>query len=308
MSIVAAGTWLWIAVAPQTYARAAFDTRLRVTAMDVGQGDAFLVTFPDGQTLLVDAGGVSTGGDFDIGDRVLGPALRARGLGRVDYVAVTHGDPDHIGGAAAVVRDFAPREVWVGVPVARHAPEAILQAAVGERRSGWRWLQRGDRMRLGDVELRVHHPPQPDWERQRVRNDDSLVIEVRYGRVSLLLTGDISRAVESGLADAMDLLPTVVLKSPHHGSSTSSSMPFLLRLRPAVVLVSAGRGNPYGHPTRDVLARYAAVGAQVFRTDRDGQIELITDGESLEVKTFTGLRWRGRGPERPAPSDDHDHD
>ncbi len=308
LSVVVAGTWLWIAVAPQTYARAAFDTRLRVTAMDVGQGDAFLVTFPDGQTLLVDAGGVSTGGDFDIGDRVLGPALRARGLGRVDYVAVTHGDPDHIGGAAAVVRDFAPREVWVGVPVARHAPEAILQAAVGERRSGWRWLQRGDRMRLGEVELRVHHPPQPDWERQRVRNDDSLVIEVRYGRVSLLLTGDISRAVESGLADAMDLLPTVVLKSPHHGSSTSSSMPFLLRLRPAVVLVSAGRGNPYGHPTRDVLARYAAVGAQVFRTDRDGQIELITDGESLEVKTFTGLRWRGRGPERPAPSDDHDHD
>ena len=160
-------------------ARAVFGSRLRVTAMDVGQGDAFLVTFPDGQTLLVDAGGVSTRGDFDIGDRVLGPALRARGLGRVDYVAVTHGDPDHIGGAAAVVRDFAPREVWVGVPVAGHQAEAVLQAAARDRRSGWRWLQRGDRMQIGEVELRVHHPSPPDWERQRVRNDDSLVIEVR---------------------------------------------------------------------------------------------------------------------------------
>ena len=158
LGLVAASLWLWIALAPPTYARAVFDSRLRVTAMDVGQGDAFLVTCPDGQTLLVDAGGVSTRGDFDIGDRVLGPALRARGLGRVDYVAVTHGDPDHIGGAAAVVRDFAPREVWVGVPVAGHEAEAVLQAAARDRRSGWRWLQRGDRMQIGEVELRVHHP------------------------------------------------------------------------------------------------------------------------------------------------------
>ncbi len=300
--VVAAVLWLWMAVAPQTYARAAFDPHLRVTAMDVGQGDAVLVTCPDGQTLLVDAGGVTTRGDFDIGDRVLGPALRARGLGRVDYVAVTHGDPDHIGGALSVVRDFTPREVWVGVPVAGREAESMLQAAARERRSGWRWLQRGDRMRIGGVELRVHHPPLPDWERQRVRNDDSLVIELRYGEVSVLLTGDVSRAVESGLVEAMDLLPTVVLKSPHHGSSTSSSMPFLLRLRPAAVLVSAGRGNLYGHPTRDVLSRYAAVGAPVFRTDRDGQIELVTDGESLEVTTFTGVRWRPRGLARPVRS------
>jgi competence protein ComEC len=218
----------------------------------------------------------------------------------VDYVAVTHGDPDHIGGAAAVVRDFAPREVWVGVPVAGHDAERVLQEAARGRRSGWRWLQRGDRMQLGEVELRVHHPPPADWERQRVRNDDSLVIEVRYGQVSLVLTGDISRVVEAGLAGSMDLLPVVVLKSPHHGSNTSSSMPFLLRLRPAAVLVSAGRGNPYGHPTGDVLARYAAVGAHVFRTDRDGQIELATDGQSLEVATFTGLRWRARRSDPPA--------
>ena len=290
----AAGLWLWIAVAPHTYARPMFDTRMRVIAMDVGQGDAFLVTCPDGQTLLVDAGGVSTRGDFDIGDRILGPALRARGLGRVDYVAVTHGDPDHIGGAAAVVRDFGPSEVWMGVSVAGHEPEAMLAAAARAGRSSLRWLQRGDRMRIGGVELRVHHPPLPDWERQRVRNDDSLVLELRYGRVSVLLTGDISRAVEAGLVDTMDLLPVVVLKAAHHGSATSSSMPFLQHLRPAAVLVSAGRGNLYGHPTPEVLARYGAVGAQVFRTDRDGQVELVTDGESLDVTTFTGLRWRSR--------------
>ena len=76
--------------------------------MDVGQGDAMLVTLPNGRTLMVDTGGVSLHGEFDIGDRVLGPALRARGIGRLDYLAVTHGDPDHIGGAMSLVRDFAP--------------------------------------------------------------------------------------------------------------------------------------------------------------------------------------------------------
>lgn len=284
--------WTWMAAAPQTLARAAVDTRLRVTTMDVGQGDALLVTFPDGRTLVVDTGGVSPRGEFDIGDRVLGPALRARGMGRLDYLAITHGDPDHIGGAASLVRDFAPGEVWAGVFVAGHVPQVALQAAARVTRSTWRWLQRGDRFEAGGVEVRVHHPPPPDWERQKVRNDDSLVFELRYGDVSVLLTGDISREVEQELIPALDTLPTVILKSPHHGSATSSSARLVEHLRPAAVLISAGRGNPYGHPVPVVLDRYARAGAEVFRTDRDGQIELLTDGHTVEVTTYTGLRWR----------------
>jgi competence protein ComEC len=290
----AAALWLLIATAPQTYVRAALDTQLRLTAFDVGQGDAFLVTFPDGHTLLVDAGGTSASGAFDIGDRVLGPALRARGLGQVDYLAVTHGDLDHIGGAVSLIRDFRVTEVWAGVPVAGHSPERLLRVAADARRTVWRWMQRGDRLHVGAVELRVHHPPVPEWERQRVRNDDSLVLEIRYGDISLLLTGDISRTVESDLLGLVDLRPTVVLKAPHHGSGTSSSMPFLLRLQPRALLVSAGRGNPYGHPTPEVLQRYHAIDASVFRTDHDGQIELATDGYSIEVTTFSGRKWRMR--------------
>ena len=96
----AAALFLWITLAPQTLSRISGDGRLHLTAMDVGQGDALLVTFPNGRTLMVDTGGVSIRGDFDIGDRVLGPALRARGVARLDYLSFTHGDPDHIGGAA----------------------------------------------------------------------------------------------------------------------------------------------------------------------------------------------------------------
>jgi competence protein ComEC len=283
---VAAALFLWIAIAPQTLARRFGDGKLHLTILDVGQGDALLVTLPNGRTLLVDTGGVSMTGGFDIGDRVIGPALRHRGIGRLDYLAITHGDPDHIGGAASVARDFAPLEIWNGVFVNNHEPTATVRAAAGRQRAAWRHLQRGDRIDLGNVELRVHHPPLPDWERQKVRNDDSLVMELRYGQVSMLLTGDIGREVEQALIPTLDLLPTVILKSPHHGSGTSSSQEFIDAVNPDFVVIGAGRANPYGHPLPYVLERYAAAGARVLRTDRDGQIDLVTDGETVEAATF----------------------
>lgn len=285
-AMATAGLFLWIAIAPPTLARRSGDGQLHLTMMDVGQGDAVLVTLPNGRTLLVDTGGVSIRGDFDIGDRVIGPALRARGIGRLDYLAITHGDPDHIGGALSLVRDFSPAEVWDGVFVNNHEPTMELRAAAARRRSAWRTLQTGDRLELGGVELRAHHPPMPDWERQKVRNDDSLVIELRYGQVSMLLTGDIGREVEASLVPTLDLLPIVVLKSPHHGSGTSSSEAFITALKPRIVVISCGRGNPYGHPLPYVLDRYEVVGSQILRTDRDGQIDVVTDGVSLATSTF----------------------
>ena len=291
-SLTSAGLFLWIALAPATLVRAHGDGRLHLIAMDVGQGDALLVTLPNGRHLMIDSGGVSAHGDFDIGARVLGPALRARGVGRIDYLAFTHGDPDHIGGAASLAREFAPIEIWEGVPVAAHEPTAVLHLTAVRERAGWRTLQRGDQIEIGGVVLRVHHPPLPDWERQKVRNDDSIVIELRYGRVSLLLTGDIGRDVEQAMIPTLDLLPVVVLKAPHHGSGTSSSQEFLAALHPAVVVISCGRGNRYGHPVPYVLDRYHSIGATVFRTDQDGETEIVTDGQTLAVQTFTGRHWR----------------
>lgn len=263
---------------------------LRVTFLDVGQGDAAIVQFPDGRTLGIDAGGVST--SFDIGGRVISPALWALGVRRLDYMSVTHGDNDHIGGAESVFRDFKPTEVWEGVPVPSHPPTRALRTLANNAGTPWRTLQRADRVSFGNVELLVHHPPPPEWERQRVRNDDSEVIEIRYGGVSFVFTGDISREVERAIAPAFTRAPIRILKVPHHGSATSSSQVFLDALRPDIAVISAGRGNPFGHPVASVLERYRNIGAAIYRTDQDGAVTVETDGTTLTVTGFTGRRLR----------------
>ena len=119
----------------------------------------------------------------------------------------------------------------------------------------------------------MHHPPRPDWERQRVRNDDSEVLEIRYGGVSFVFTGDIGREVERTIApDVRRARRFAILKVPHHGSATSSSQRVSRRAAPDIAVISAGRGNPFGHPVPSVLERYRNIGAAIYRTDQDGAV------------------------------------
>ena len=260
---------------------------LQVIALDVGQGDATFIRFPDGTTLLVDAGGVP-GGGFDIGECVVLPALWVLGVRRLDYFAFTHGDPDHIGGAPAVVEQFRPLEVWEGIPVPASESIAELRRRATEAGPRWRRLQDGARMLIGDVRLFVWHPAAPDWERPRVRNDDSLVLELRLGDASVLLTGDIGEDVERLLATRLLPAGIRVLRMPHHGSRTSSSLAFLEAVSPALAFVSAGRMNRFGHPAPEVLARFRRLGTTILRTDRDGAVWLATDGTTVVARSMTG--------------------
>jgi competence protein ComEC len=264
---------------------------LRVAFLDVGQGDSTLIQLPDRRFLLVDAGGVP-GTGFDIGERVVAPALRAFGARSIDILVLTHGDPDHIGGAPAVLRHFSPHEVWEGVPVPPHPSlREVASLALG---AGvlWRNVQTADRELAGGVEIRVLHPPIPDWERQRVRNEDSIVLEIGFGDVSIVLPGDIGRETEERLTSHLLRRRLTVVKAPHHGSATSSTQSFIDALRPVAVVFSAGRGNRFGHPAPAVVARYTAAKSVIFRTDEDGAIVLETDGQSVEIRTWLGRQIR----------------
>lgn len=288
---------VWILASP-TGVSAGGDGRLHVTQIDVGQGDAALVRFPSGRAMLIDAGGLSGAASFDIGDRVVGPVLRESGVLSLDAIVMTHGDADHMGGIGAVIRDFPTRVVWDGVPVPPFEPLNELRAQADQRGIPWLQLQRGDRAVIDGVDISVMHPPLPDWERQDVRNEDSVVVELRWRHVSFVFTGDIGQEAERELSAAFAPVPLRVVKVPHHGSITSSTADFVQQLAADVALISVGRSNNFGHPSPVVLKRYNDIGAALFRTDRDGAITCVTDGETLDVRTFTGRSLRLKASRR----------
>jgi competence protein ComEC len=284
---------VWILAEPWTVAVAGGDDRLPVSFVDVGQGDSAFVRFPRGATMLADAGGlVASSGlvapAFDIGDRVVAPVLRAAGVRRLDYLVLSHGDPDHIGGATAIVEEFRPRQIWEGIPVPRFEQLVRLRSEAHTRGLSWLNVRAGDRFDVDGVTVAVLHPDPPDWERQRVRNDDSIVLELRWRNASFWLTGDVGKAVERVLPSRMTLAPLRVIKVPHHGSLTSSSGDFVRAIQPTIAVVSAGRSNHFGHPAAEVLQRYRDAGTEIFRTDQDGEVSIETDGYSIDAHTFMG--------------------
>src|SRR5262249_16098096 len=198
--LLATGSALWIVAEPWTLVRAVGDARLHVTFIDVGQEDAALVQFPRGASLLVDAGGLPGSSCFDVGDRVVAPVLRDAGVRRLNTIALTHGDADHIGGAGASILEFRPWEVWEGIPVPRSPMLQAIHVAAGTVHSRSRIVQRADMTTVDDVSVIVRHPRPPDWERQDPRNDDSIVLELLWRDVSIVLTGDIGAEVEAEIA------------------------------------------------------------------------------------------------------------
>jgi competence protein ComEC len=278
------------------------DGRLRVTFLDVGQGDAILVELPEGRRLLVD-GGPAGARRLDVGERVVAPFLWNRPAARLDAVAVTHSDTDHSGGLRAVLTRFRIGELWEN---GRWGPgsEETLRAA---ERSGAcrRPLVAGQRIWLGSALVTVLSPdgtlpldePAPDGE-----NEQSLVLRLDWRGFSLLLTGDLGRPGEERVLASRAPVRALALKVGHHGSRFSSTDEFLAATRAAVAVISVGARNPFRHPTPEALARLEAAGARIYRTDKDGAVILETDGVTLWITRWaSGLVERfDLDPERGA--------
>jgi len=262
-----------------------------IVVLDVGQGDSVLLRTAHGRTVLVDGGGTSLG-DLDVGAAVVVPALRSLGVDRLDVVALTHPQTDHMGGLFAVLESLPVGALWDPwrTPVSRdharlHRLAAARHVPIEHPAAGFESDLDGARLRC----LHPPHPPLPD----RDPNDDSLVLMVDLGELRLLLTGDIDRRIEQRLVALHGAdLACDLLKLAHHGSRTSSSTPFLRAAHPATVLISVGETSPFGHPHPDTLKRVARLlpDARTWRTDLDGQLRVAL-GPVVRVETHPVPGW-----------------
>ncbi len=256
------------------------DGRLHMSALDVGQGDCLLLRSPSGRVLLVDAGG-SWNPRYDVGERRVAPVLWRAGIRRLDTLVLTHAHTDHGGGVPFLLGAFSVEEVWEGPAVPRSAAWRRLDRALRRAAVTRRTVFRGVAVEWDGVALRVLGPAPPRRPPRRVRNEDSVVMVVRFGEVSFLLTGDVQGDAEEAL-----LLPrALVVKVPHHASGSSSGPRFVASTRPRIAVASLGARNPFGYPHPEVVRRYEEVGAILLRTDLDGSVAVATDGQRLWVRT-----------------------
>lgn len=265
---------------------------LELTAIDVNQGDSLFLAFPDGETMLVDAGGfpgverMTRKPQLDVGEDVVSPYLWSRRIRHLDYAVLTHGHSDHMGGLPAVLDNFRPRALWIGAEPDTPEWKIVRQHAASDHVPIFSLNRTAAPMKLGGTRIRVL-APSPDYvPGDSATNNDSLVLEISYGRRSILLTGDAEKPIEYDMVANAQLHPVTLLKVGHHGSRTSSSEEFLTRISPQFAFISDGYKNQFHHPNPDVLARFREHHVAVFRTDQRGLLTFLTDGNTVEIETY----------------------
>lgn len=297
----AALTLMILIVAGHPFSKPAPDGRLRIDFLDVGQGDSALITFPDGRTMLVDGGGRPQFGSrrsesdtrepfvpdgATIGERVVSKFLWYRGLSEVDYILATHADADHIQGLADVAANFRVGTALFGRLPSGDPDYIEVEKVLERRRIPSATLARGDKFNIAGVEVDVLWPPSSSGGASE--NNDSVVLRLKFGARTILLTGDIERAAERGLLAESSLVRCDVVKVAHHGSRTSSTQDFIAASGAAFAVISVGRRSRFGHPHAEVVQRWRDSGAKLLTTGDRGTVTVSTDGRELSVTTFLG--------------------
>jgi competence protein ComEC len=261
------------------------DNHLSVMMIDVGQGDAFLIKFPNGKKALIDAG--NSNAYFDNGERVIYPLLDNLGIDKVDYAFVSHMDADHTGGFFSLIKRGMIDSVYKPPLDSLDDDDAVFENFLRNYGVNYRYYPHGI-LSIGGARLYALCDYADSAFIKMNRNDRSAMLVLAYGKTSFLFTGDASIKTEKIIsAKYASFLDCDVLKASHHGSRTGTSEEFLNFVKPEYTLISAGINNRFNHPSPETLERLDAAGSKILRTDRAGAVLLRSDGERICV-----INWK----------------
>jgi len=261
---------------------------MRVSVLDVGQGDSTLIDLPDGRSMLIDAGGF-VGSPIDTGERVVMPVLRARRRSRLDIVVLSHPHPDHFGGLVSTTAGAQVGEFWDTGQGEEHGAGPAYAGMLKNLRERGIPIVRPDGLcgkprNYGGAIVEVLSPC-PGFVEDASANDNSFVIRIRYGDRAVLLVGDAEHETEEALLKRdKAAVKADLLKTGHHGSRTSTTPAFLEAVSPSLATISCGVRNRFGHPHPKTLGTLRAHGVPFARTDRGGQVIWETDGQKVWVR------------------------
>jgi beta-lactamase superfamily II metal-dependent hydrolase len=253
--------------------------KLTVSFIDVGQGDSILIQTPLGQSMLID------GGERGQGERLL-EYLRKQGIDKIDIMVGTHPHSDHIGGLIAVLENFRVEKVYL--PKVTHTSSTFRDLLTAVKNQGLKvsTAKAGTAIPLEGVDT-VFIAPVGDTYGSL--NNYSAVVQLAYGNKSFIFCGDAEEESEQDmLSSSQGDLKAEVLKVGHHGSSTSTSDPFLNAAAPQYAVIMCGTDNDYGHPHKETIEKLNQAGVKIYRTDENGNIVFSSDGNSLKIETFRG--------------------
>ena len=258
---------------------------MSVTAVDVGQGDCFYIRTPSGKHFLVDGGSTSV---KQVGKYRIEPFLKSQGVGKLDYVFVSHGDADHISGVIELLEN---QKMGVQIerlvfPEEQVLDEALFNLARIAKENGTKVssIHVGEEIKDGKMSLQCLAPDSQYYG--EIGNESSMVLELRFQAFSMLFTGDLEGKGEQRLIESGQLHENIVLKAGHHGSNNSSSEELLDLVNPKVTIFSAGKGNSYGHPHPEVIERMGKRKCSMYCTKDVGAIRIWSNGEKMKVSSF----------------------
>ncbi len=262
---------------------------LKVTFLDIRQGDSQVIQTPDGKVIVIDGGQSATRySPFDAGEEVVIPYLESQGIKKIDVVVATHPDYDHTGGLIAVLNSHFPVGMVLDCGIVHTtATYKRYLKAIDSKKIPVTIPDAGDILDWGpSIQVQVLAPFGPPERRGHLNlNNNSIVIRLEYRDISFLFTGDCEHEEEDIIMSSGARIKSTILKAGHHGSKTASGSLFYYMCDPEVVTVSAGKRNKFSHPHWEPMKLFRETGADIYRTDTLGNITILTDGKTYEVVT-----------------------